>query len=145
MMVSANSHRRGERARAWLEIMRPFSLTASLVPVLVGGALAWRDGRFGVGLFLLVLLASVLLQAGTNTINELYDVRNGVDRPESPRASKVVVQGRLSQDRVYRGSLVIFGIVIAIGAYFVYLRGWPSTEAEVCSRPAVHAMSPTTS
>ena len=82
------------KAASWLEIGRPFSWTASVVPVLVGSALAWKDGAFSPLIFLAVLLASVALQAGTNVINELYDVRNRVDTFESPRASRALLSSR---------------------------------------------------
>src|SRR5437868_6864328 len=62
-------------AGAWYEIARPFSLTASTVPVAAAGALAAVNGLFNWPLFLAALLASVLLHIGTNITNEIYDVR----------------------------------------------------------------------
>src|SRR5215208_1086946 len=110
---------------AWLEIGRPFSWTASVVPVLVGSALAWHDGAFSFPLFLLVLLASSALQAGTNVTNELYDVKNHVDTLESPRASRALVEGRLTQREALWGGLALFGFVGLVGLGLVALRGLP--------------------
>src|SRR5579875_1152169 len=115
----------GRKLAAWWEIARPFSWTASIVPVLVGSALAWRDGAFSFGLFLVVLFASVVLQSGTNVINELYDVRNRVDTIESPRASRAIVEGRLSEQEAFWGGLALFGVVAVVGRGLVALRGWP--------------------
>ncbi len=36
----------GRSLRSWLWAIRPFSLPASVVPVLVGTALAFHDGHF---------------------------------------------------------------------------------------------------
>src|SRR3954447_10906912 len=99
------------KAATWLEIGRPFSWTASVVPVLVGSALAWHDGAFSLPLFLLVLLASIALQAGTNVINELYDVKNHVDTLESPRASRALVEGRFTGRGGRWGGLGLVGLV----------------------------------
>jgi 1,4-dihydroxy-2-naphthoate octaprenyltransferase len=113
------------KAAAWLEISRPFSWTASVVPVLVGSALAWKDGAFSPPIFLAVLLASVTLQAATNVVNELYDVRNQVDTLDSPRASRALVEARLSEREAFWGGLLLFGVVVLIGLALVALRGLP--------------------
>ncbi|MGE5674821.1 MAG: prenyltransferase, partial [Mycobacterium leprae] len=104
----------------WFEIMRPFSWTAAAIPVAVGSALAWAQGHFRADLFLLTLIGSILLQAGTNVINEIYDLREGVDTLETPRASKVLVQGRLTEREAYTGALVIFAVALAIGFYLAH-------------------------
>ncbi|HEX2141650.1 MAG TPA: LLM class flavin-dependent oxidoreductase, partial [Candidatus Limnocylindria bacterium] len=75
------------RAGAVAEVLRPFSFTASVVPIAAGGALAFVHGAFDAGLFFLALLAGVLLHIGTNVVNEVYDVRQGIDTITSPRAS----------------------------------------------------------
>lgn len=111
--------------RDWLEIARPFSLTASIVPVLVGGALAWQEGRLTAWAFGLALLAALLVQAGTNMVNEAYDVLNGVDRPDSPRASRVVVEGRMAPGTALRGAAVVFALAGLGGLALVWLRGLP--------------------
>ena len=67
------------KVSAWVEIARPFSFTASSVPVMAAGALALTQSKFDLLPFLLALVASVLLHVGTNITNEIFDVRNGVD------------------------------------------------------------------
>jgi 1,4-dihydroxy-2-naphthoate octaprenyltransferase len=112
------------KLKAWLEIARPFSWTASFVPVTLGAAIAWSDGRFGPHLYVLSLLGALFLQAGTNVVNEVFDVRQGVDTPQSARASKVLVQGRLGPQEAYWGGLLFFALAMAIGAYFLAIRGY---------------------
>ena len=115
----------GRRARAWFEILRPFSFTASVVPVAAGGALAAVDGRFTWPLFLVVLVASVLLHVGTNVINEIYDVRRGVDAITSPRASHAILAGRLTERIAFVIAFGAFAAAAAIGLWLVFLRGVP--------------------
>ncbi len=109
----------------WLEIVRPFSFTASVVPVATGGALALLHQRFSPGLFVLALLASVLLQAGTNIINEIYDVRQGIDSIVSPRASHAIVKGRIAERLAFGLAFLAFTAAALLGVTLALERGWP--------------------
>lgn len=112
------------RAGATWEIVRPFAYTASVVPVAAGGALAWVDGRFALLPFLLALVGAVLLHSGTNVINEVYDVRQGIDTITSPRASHAILKGRISERDARRLGLACFGLAILAGLALIGLRGW---------------------
>jgi 1,4-dihydroxy-2-naphthoate octaprenyltransferase len=126
-----DARRRGVRARlgrrlgAWFEIARPFSFTASTVPVAAGGALAALDRRLDPLLFLGALIASVLLHIGTNVINEIYDVRKGIDSIASPRASHALLKGRLAEREAFVLAAAAFSGAAAIGLWLVAARGWP--------------------
>lgn len=115
----------GRRLRALVEITRPFSLTASIVPVSAAGALALVDGRMSWPLFGLALLAAVLLQVGTNVVNEVYDVRKGVDSITSPRASQALVTGRVTERDAFLLAGTAFALCAALGLAMVAVRGWP--------------------
>jgi 1,4-dihydroxy-2-naphthoate octaprenyltransferase len=114
-----------DRLGAYWEIARPFSFTASTVPVAVGGALAAVEGMFDWTLFLVSLAAGVLLHIGTNVTNEIYDVRKGVDTIVSPRASHAIVKGRLTDREAYIVAVASFALAFALGLYLVSVRGWP--------------------
>ncbi|HEY3523977.1 MAG TPA: LLM class flavin-dependent oxidoreductase [Candidatus Limnocylindrales bacterium] len=111
------------RAGGVWEILRPFAYTASVVPVLAGGALAAVDGRFVWLPFLAALLGAVLLHSGTNVVNEIYDVRKGIDSITSPRASHAIVKGRLTERQAFVAAVVAFVLAVAVGVYLVALRG----------------------
>jgi 1,4-dihydroxy-2-naphthoate octaprenyltransferase len=114
-----------DRVAAYWEISRPFSFTASSVPVAVGGALAAVEGRFDWTLFLVALVAGVLLHIGTNITNEIYDVRKGVDTIVSPRASHAIVTGRVTDREAYVLAIAAFALAFGLGIYLVSVRGWP--------------------
>jgi 1,4-dihydroxy-2-naphthoate octaprenyltransferase len=114
-----------DRLGAYSEIARPFSFTASTVPVAVGGALAGVEGLFDWTLFLVSLVAGVLLHIGTNVTNEVYDVRKGVDTIVSPRASHAIVKGRITDREAYVLAVASFAVAFALGLYLVSVRGWP--------------------
>src|SRR6266540_176109 len=113
------SVRLGRRLGAWFEISRPFSFTASVVPVAAAGALAALDRRLDWPLFLGALLAAVLLHLGTNVINEIYDVRKGIDSITSPRASHALLKGRLAEPEAFALATVAFSGAVAIGAWLL--------------------------
>jgi 1,4-dihydroxy-2-naphthoate octaprenyltransferase len=117
--------RLARRAGAWAEIVRPFSFTASTVPVAAAGALAALHGRFSWPLFLGALLAAVLLHVGTNVTNEIYDVRKGIDDITSPRASHALLKGRLTEREAFALVGAAFAAAAAIGVALVAARGWP--------------------
>jgi 1,4-dihydroxy-2-naphthoate octaprenyltransferase len=111
-------------AGAW-EVVRPFSFTASLLPVSVGGAIAFSQGRMHWALFLAALFGALGLHIGTNVINEIYDVRHGIDAITSPRMSMAILKGRISE----RGAFVVAwsGFILAalMGIFLLLQRGWP--------------------
>jgi 1,4-dihydroxy-2-naphthoate polyprenyltransferase len=111
------------RAAGVWEILRPFAYTASVIPVLAGGALAAVDGRFIWPPFLAALLGGVLLHSGTNVVNEIYDVRRGIDSIASPRASHAIVKGRLTERAAFLVAVGAFVLAVAVGVYLIALRG----------------------
>jgi 1,4-dihydroxy-2-naphthoate octaprenyltransferase len=121
--LSASSRAR-RHLGAWYEIVRPFSFTASTVPVAAAGALAAFDSRFHWGLFLAALFAGLFLHVGTNVINEVYDVRKGIDTITSPRASHALLKGRLSEREAFGVALSAFVVAASLGVWLIAERGW---------------------
>ncbi|MGC8633808.1 MAG: LLM class flavin-dependent oxidoreductase [Candidatus Limnocylindrales bacterium] len=113
------------RLGATWEILRPFAYTASAIPVAAGGALAFANGRFNPGLFLLALVGGMLLHSGTNIINEIYDVRQGIDTITSPRASHAIVKGRVSEHGAYALAIGAFALATLLGVALIIARGLP--------------------
>jgi 1,4-dihydroxy-2-naphthoate polyprenyltransferase len=112
------------RLGAWYEIMRPFSFTASTVPVAAAGALAAFQDNFHWALFLGALFAALFLHIGTNVTNEIYDVRKGIDSITSPRASHALVKGRLTEREAFVLAGAAFTVAAAIGVWLIAERGW---------------------
>jgi 1,4-dihydroxy-2-naphthoate octaprenyltransferase len=116
--------------RVWLEEMRlPFA-TASVMPVLLGTAIAWgTDGVFSPLYFILTLIAGVFAHLGTNIVNDYFDHRSGNDevniefvRPFSG-GSRMIQRNLLTPRQVLDASLVFFVLASVIGLYLAYVRG----------------------
>src|SRR6185436_10771103 len=91
--------------RAWWIALRPFSYPASIVPVLVGGAVAAGE-EFHVALFLLSFAGGLLIHAGCNLATDFFDFTHGIQ----PRATLggVIQGGLISADAVHRAALACF-------------------------------------
>jgi 1,4-dihydroxy-2-naphthoate octaprenyltransferase len=111
--------------RTWVQAVRPFSFTASIVPVLLGAAVAGTQGMFSPGLLLLTLLAAVAIQGAANLFSDYFDYRGGYDTPESYGGSGVLTQGMLRPHEVFAGGCVLLAVSAATGAYLAAARGAP--------------------
>ena len=115
----------GRRLSAWYEIIRPFSFTASTVPVAAAGVLAALNNMFNWPLFLAAFFGALLLHIGTNVINEIYDVRKGIDTITTPGASHALLKGRVSEREAFTLAGVAFALAALSGVYLIIERGWP--------------------
>ncbi len=117
----------------WATELRAGFLTASVVPVLLGTAIAWyRAGAFLWDVFLLTLVAAVCLHLGANTANDYFDHTpegTGPDdinvdfiRPFSG-GSRMIQLGLLSPRAVMSASVLFFAVGGGIGLYLAYTRG----------------------
>jgi 1,4-dihydroxy-2-naphthoate polyprenyltransferase len=111
--------------RAWLLAARPATLPAAVVPVVVGSALAAAEGKFQPFPFAAALLASVLIQVGTNLANDYFDFRKGVDTQARLGPIRVTQGGLLKPEAVRNATVAVFGLAAAIGLYLVAVGGWP--------------------
>ena len=109
----------------WFRLARPFSLTASAVPVIFGTALALRDGAFAWGPFLAMLFGSLLIQAATNMFNEFYDEQRGLDTATTVGIAGSIVQGRMHARAVLVGALFCYTLALFLGIYLIVVGGWP--------------------
>lgn len=109
--------------KTWVKTARPFSLTASVTPILVGTALAAYDGTFHPLGFLAALFASLFLQIGANYFNEYFDYRYGLDSPESLGSSTVIFRHEMTATQVLAGGVGSFVIAAALGLVLIFTSG----------------------
>ncbi|HLH60147.1 MAG TPA: 1,4-dihydroxy-2-naphthoate octaprenyltransferase [Ktedonobacteraceae bacterium] len=109
--------------RVWLKTSRPFSLTASVSPVLVGTAVAAYEGIFHIAPFLLALFASLFLQIGTNYFNEYFDYIYGLDHPGSLGSMTVIFRNEMTARQVLAGGITCFVLAALLGLALALLAG----------------------
>jgi 1,4-dihydroxy-2-naphthoate octaprenyltransferase len=108
----------------WIKAIRVPSFTASVIPILVGSAMALIDRDFHLGLFVLMLLASVACHAGSNLANDYFDHVKGVDSAATVGTGKVIQRGLLSPAQLKRGMIVAFALATLLGLAIVAQVGW---------------------
>ena len=119
--------------RAWIMASRPRTLTAAIVPVVVGTAVAVRDGVFNPWVALAALFSAVMIQIGTNLANDLFDFKKGADTHTRLGPTRVTSAGLLTPREVEIGMWVVFGLAAASGLYVIYVGGWPMLVIGVAS------------
>ncbi|UCG35752.1 MAG: 1,4-dihydroxy-2-naphthoate octaprenyltransferase [Candidatus Omnitrophota bacterium] len=110
----------------WMQAIRPFSFTASLVPVSVGAIIGLCDPvTIRWELFPLVVICSLLLHAGTNLLNDYSDFEKGVDKEDTYGSSRVLVEGLLESHQVLKGSIALLALGFLLALILVAIRGIP--------------------
>jgi 1,4-dihydroxy-2-naphthoate polyprenyltransferase len=110
---------------AWMLAIRPRTLPAAAAGVVMGSALAWRDGSFRLDAALACLFAALLLQIGSNLANDVFDFERGTDTAERLGPVRVTQAGMLTPSQVKRGMLIVFVLAGLFGLYLTWLGGWP--------------------
>jgi len=111
----------------WYNAFRPWSLHGAVVPVLIGGAVAYYDGHMNWWIFLMVLLCGCLLQSAANLLNTYGDYVKGTDTLDtlgSRSRSPELVTGALKPKAVLMAGLACLGITALCGIIFIWYIGW---------------------
>jgi 1,4-dihydroxy-2-naphthoate polyprenyltransferase len=103
------------RWHVWLAAMRPRTLPAAVAPVLVGSALAWRDGRFVLAVTVLCLVFALFVQIGTNFANDYYDFVRGADTAARVGPRRAVAAGLVAPATMRHAMWAVFAVAFASG------------------------------
>jgi 1,4-dihydroxy-2-naphthoate octaprenyltransferase len=101
--------------RAWIGAMRLRTLPAAVAPVMVGTALAWRDGKFDAPAAFLCLAFALLIQVGTNFSNDYHDFVKGADTAARVGPRRAVAAGLVSPAAMRRASLLVMAAAFLVG------------------------------
>jgi 1,4-dihydroxy-2-naphthoate octaprenyltransferase len=110
--------------QVWWQMIRPHTLTAAFVPVLLGTALSLKHGNIHFGLFFAMLIASLLIQAATNMFNEYFDFKRGLDTAQSVGIGGTIVRDGIKPKTVLNLAFGFYGIALLIGVYICANSSW---------------------
>lgn len=111
--------------RVWWRLTRPHTLTAAFVPVTLGTVLAMSTGTtVDMILFLMMMVASILIQIATNLFNEYYDYKRGLDHAESVGIGGGIVRDGLQPKTIMQLALSLYGVSLLIGIYICMNSSW---------------------
>jgi 1,4-dihydroxy-2-naphthoate octaprenyltransferase len=122
---------RPQLSRGWtffLATRLPF-LTATIVPIALGGAVAAYDGTFTLGWWLLALVAGCAVHLGLNIANDLFDDASGADAANTTPTpfsggSRVMQYGLVSRRAMVWSCAGFYALAIVLGFVLAAARGW---------------------
>jgi 1,4-dihydroxy-2-naphthoate octaprenyltransferase len=123
--MSVSSSSQPSAVQAWMLAIRPKTLPAGAMPVVIGSALAAADGVFRPLPALVALICALGIQIATNFINEIYDFRKGADTAERLGPTRTVAAGIITEQTMTRVSIALGVSVFVLGLYLVAIGGWP--------------------
>lgn len=112
------------KIKIWVLASRPKTLPAAVAPVLVGTAVAISANKLNLIAALIALICSVLIQIGTNFVNDLYDYLKGTDDENRVGPTRALAAGWVSPSQMKFAIYLTFGTTFVLGLYLVYLAGW---------------------
>ncbi|MEK4538510.1 MULTISPECIES: 1,4-dihydroxy-2-naphthoate polyprenyltransferase [Peribacillus] len=110
--------------KIWWELIRPHTLTAAFVPVLLGTMIALLEDGVNWLLFAAMMIASILIQAATNLFNEYYDFKRGLDTEESVGIGGGIVRHGMTPKLIMTLALSMYGIALILGIYICAASSW---------------------
>ncbi len=117
----------------WIMAARPKTLWASVAPVIVGTAVAYRDGLAHWPSAVAAVFGAIFIQIGTNFANDLFDHLRGADTADRVGPVRVTQAGLVSTGQIRIAMIVVFSIAFLIGIYLVSRGGWPIVAVGLCS------------
>lgn len=115
------------RILIWIQALRTPFFTASIVPLVLGMAIAWYDARiFDPLLGLLTLLAGIAIHAGTNLINDYFDQpTDDLNQNFSPfnGGSRMIQNNVLAPRQILIASITCYIVGIMTGLFIIITTG----------------------
>lgn len=126
--------------RAWLMAARPKTLSAAVVPVMMGSALAAHEPTAVTWwVFWCALIGAVLIQIATNLVNDAIDYRKGADTAERLGPVRVTQAGLIAPHTVMAAAWVCLAGAAVCGLPLMVRGGWPMLVIGVTSIVAAYA------
>ncbi|MDH3973198.1 MAG: 1,4-dihydroxy-2-naphthoate octaprenyltransferase [Deltaproteobacteria bacterium] len=110
----------------YLKALRAPFLSATTLPMILGGLLALKEKEGSMLLFALIITCGALINLATNTLNDYFDYIKGCDNKETPRTpfsggSGLIVDGLLTTEEVSRLSTVLIFFAFTSGLVILTL------------------------
>ena len=121
-----------EEFKKWFSIIRPKTLFASLVPILLSIFMAYRyyssigeKTEFSFSLSIIVLLCGVSLQVLSNLINDYYDFTKGLDKKDRLGPKRALAEGTITQSQMKKAIYINILFSLLSGLVLILKGGVP--------------------
>lgn len=109
----------------YLKALRAPFLVGSLIPVIIGSALAFSEKNFSISFFLITALGVAALHLGANLLNDYCDARGSdsinVRLTPFSGGSRVIQNREIAPWTILLMSSFFFALGLAVGIWLVYL------------------------
>jgi 1,4-dihydroxy-2-naphthoate octaprenyltransferase len=109
----------------YLKALRAPFLVGSLIPVIIGSALAFSEKNFSISFFLITALGVAALHLGANLLNDYCDARGSdsinVRLTPFSGGSRVIQNREIAPWTIILMSSFFFALGLAVGIWLVYL------------------------
>lgn len=110
---------------AWIQAIRPRTLSAGLAPVAAASGLATAQGIFKGDLVAASFMCVIFLQVATNLANDYFDFVKGADTDERLGPVRATQAGLLPPTEVFLAMSACLVLAAGAGGYLAGAAGWP--------------------
>ncbi len=107
------------KLKIWAISTRPKTLLVAVGPVVIGAAMALSDGNINAAILAVTLIATVLIQIGTNFANDYYDFVKGADTEHRTGPVRAIGAGLVTPAEMKKAFIITFGLAIIFGGFLV--------------------------
>jgi len=126
--------------KPYILAIRPKTLTASIGPVLLGLFFVYYEQQsLNILIASLTLLCALLMQMGTNMVNDYFDFKRGVDGKSRLGPVRATQMGLIKPHLVKISYQTLFGISFVLGTYLMWHGGLPIILIGAASLLAAYA------
>lgn len=105
----------------WIEAFRLRTLPLALSSIVMGGGLAFWQGKFALSIFLLSILTTIFLQVLSNLANDYGDSVHGADSQDRTGPSRAVQTGAISKQSMKKAIYIAAGLSFISGITLLYM------------------------
>ncbi|GEM_PF-1562947 len=102
---------------------RPYVVGASLLPFTVGALFAFREGYFSWVLYVLGAISLMFIHLGSNSANDYFDYKHGIDRPGTfgSSGSRLLMNGKITLKAEKYVMIACFAVAFIFGIAVILL------------------------
>lgn len=105
---------------SWILAFRPKTLSASISPIMLGGALAVKQSTFDIMLFVACVVCAVCLQIAVNLANDYFDAKSGVDTSARIGPKRATQSQLISAQHMLYATLFFSLFALLSGSFIVW-------------------------
>ncbi len=108
----------------WLMATRPKTLLAGLSPIIIGESFAYYEkSDLNYSILILTILCTVLMQIGTNLVNDYFDGTRGIDGPNRLGPKRVTSNKLIAPEKMRLAFIAVFSLAFILGLFLIVQGG----------------------